>query len=44
MNLGYPPYRADMQNPRTQTIVRTIESAVNGPVIQVVSLGQDVLV
>ncbi|MBV9625327.1 MAG: M20/M25/M40 family metallo-hydrolase, partial [Acidobacteria bacterium] len=36
---GYPPYRASMENGAAQGIVRAIESATGGRVIQVVTLG-----
>jgi len=36
---GYPAYRAEISNARAQAIVRAIETATRGPVIQVVSLG-----
>jgi len=39
---GYPPYRASMDNPTAQRIIRTIETATSAPVIQVVTLGGSV--
>ena len=36
---GYPPYRASMDNPTAQSIIRTIETANGGPIVQVVMLG-----
>jgi acetylornithine deacetylase/succinyl-diaminopimelate desuccinylase-like protein len=39
---GYPAYRAPVDNPMAQAVVRTIEEATGGPIIQVVSLGGSV--
>jgi acetylornithine deacetylase/succinyl-diaminopimelate desuccinylase-like protein len=39
---GYPAYRASVDNPMAQAVVRTIEAATGGPIIQVVSLGGSV--
>jgi acetylornithine deacetylase/succinyl-diaminopimelate desuccinylase-like protein len=39
---GYPAYRAPVDNPMVQAVVRTIEEAISGPIIQVVSLGGSV--
>jgi acetylornithine deacetylase/succinyl-diaminopimelate desuccinylase-like protein len=39
---GYPPYRASMGNAAAQAVVRAIESASGGPIIQVVTLGGSV--
>jgi acetylornithine deacetylase/succinyl-diaminopimelate desuccinylase-like protein len=39
---GYPAYRAPVDSPMAKAVVRTIEEAVGGPVIQVVSLGGSV--
>ena len=39
---GYPPYRASMDNPAAQSIIRMIETATGGAVIQVVTLGGSV--
>lgn len=39
---GYPAYRAPVDNPMSQAVVRTIEEATGGPIIQVVSLGGSV--
>lgn len=39
---GYPPYRASMENAAAQAVVRAIETATGGPIIQVVSLGGSV--
>jgi len=39
---GYPPYRASMDNPTALSIIRMIETATGGPVIQVVTLGGSV--
>jgi acetylornithine deacetylase/succinyl-diaminopimelate desuccinylase-like protein len=39
---GYPAYRAPVDNPMAQAVVRTIEEAKGGPIIQVVSLGGSV--
>ncbi|HKW25948.1 MAG TPA: M20/M25/M40 family metallo-hydrolase [Terriglobales bacterium] len=39
---GYPAYRAPVDNPMVQAVVRTIEEATGGPIIQVVSLGGSV--
>jgi acetylornithine deacetylase/succinyl-diaminopimelate desuccinylase-like protein len=40
--LGYPSYRASIENAAAQGIVRAIETATGGPIIQVVSLGGSV--
>ena len=39
---GYPAYRAPVDNPLAKAVVRTIEEATGGPIIQVVSLGGSV--
>ena len=39
---GYPPYRASMENAAAQGIIRTIETATGGPVIQLLTLGGSV--
>lgn len=39
---GYPAYRAPVDNPLAKAVVRTIEQATGGPIIQVVSLGGSV--
>jgi acetylornithine deacetylase/succinyl-diaminopimelate desuccinylase-like protein len=39
---GYPPYRASMENTAAQGVIRTIERATGGPIIQVVTLGGSV--
>ena len=39
---GYPAYRAPVDNPMAKAVVRTIEEAMGGPIIQVVSLGGSV--
>ncbi|HLK34629.1 MAG TPA: M20/M25/M40 family metallo-hydrolase, partial [Terriglobales bacterium] len=39
---GYPAYRASVDNPLAKAVVRTIEEATGGPIIQVVSLGGSV--
>jgi acetylornithine deacetylase/succinyl-diaminopimelate desuccinylase-like protein len=39
---GYPAYRAPVDNPMAQAVVRTIEEATGGPIIRVVSLGGSV--
>ena len=36
---GYPPYRASLDDPTAQRIIRTIENATGSAVIQVVTLG-----
>lgn len=40
--LGYPPYRASMDNPTAQGVIRTIATATGGPIVQVVTLGGSV--
>jgi acetylornithine deacetylase/succinyl-diaminopimelate desuccinylase-like protein len=39
---GYPPYRASMEDPTAKAIVRAIETATGGPIVQVVALGGSV--
>lgn len=39
---GYPAYRAPVDNPLAKAVVRSIEEATGGPIIQVVSLGGSV--
>jgi len=39
---GYPPYRASMENTAARGVIRTIERATGGPIIQVVALGGSV--
>ena len=39
---GYPAYRAPVDNPMSKAVVRTIEEAAGGPIVQVVSLGGSV--
>jgi acetylornithine deacetylase/succinyl-diaminopimelate desuccinylase-like protein len=39
---GYPAYRAPVENPMAKALVRSIEEATGGPIIQVVSLGGSV--
>ena len=39
---GYPPYRASMDNPTAQGIIRAIETAMGHSIIQVVTLGGSV--
>jgi acetylornithine deacetylase/succinyl-diaminopimelate desuccinylase-like protein len=39
---GYPPYRASMENRDAREVIRTIEMATGGPIIQVVTLGGSV--
>ena len=39
---GYPAYRAPVDNPMAQAVVRSVEQATGGPIIQVVSLGGSV--
>lgn len=39
---GYAAYRAPVDNPMAKAVVRTIEQATGGPIIQVVSLGGSV--
>ena len=39
---GYPAYRAPVDNPMARAVVRSIEEATGGPIIQVVSLGGSV--
>jgi acetylornithine deacetylase/succinyl-diaminopimelate desuccinylase-like protein len=39
---GYPPYRAPMDNPLAQSVIRAIEAGIAAPIIQVVSLGGSV--
>jgi acetylornithine deacetylase/succinyl-diaminopimelate desuccinylase-like protein len=39
---GYPAFRAPVDNPMTQRVVRAVEEATGGPVIQVVGLGGSV--
>jgi len=39
---GYPAYRAPVENPIAKAVVRSMEEATGGPIIQVVSLGGSV--
>lgn len=39
---GYPAFRASVDNPMAQAVVRSIEEATGGPIIQMVGLGGSV--